>query len=55
MDMEVERAVGNQVWHHEHPWTGRGVDRGGEDPWGRGGDERHFAGVSDCGGVENEV
>ena len=42
MNTEVERAVGNKVWHDEHPWIGRGVDKGSGNLWRDDRDERHF-------------
>jgi hypothetical protein len=52
---KVERAVGNQVWHHEHPWVGHGVGRWRVNLWGGDGDERHLSRAGDCRRVESEV
>jgi hypothetical protein len=48
MDTKVERAVGDEVWHHKHPWVGRRADQGKKMLWGSDGDERHVSGVDGC-------
>ena len=55
MHTKVERAVRNQVWHHEHPWMERDIGRGGGNFWRSDGDERHYSRVDDCRRVESEA
>ena len=55
MHAKVERAVRNQVRHHEHPWIGRDGTWGRGDFWRSDGDERHDPGVGDCRKIESEV
>lgn len=55
MHTKVERAVGNQVWHHEHPWMRRDIAWERGDFGRNGGDERHDSRVGDCRRIESEA